>query len=68
MEENESLYIKIPEAANLLGVSRTVATKCVREVNQRQKAAGKWVCSGRCNRAAFMEYVGFEGSGAHGKM
>lgn len=54
----ESLFIRAPEIMELLGVSRSTASRCIKQVNERMKGKGCFVVAGACNRRAFFEIIG----------
>lgn len=56
----ESLFIRAPEIMELLGVSRSTASRCIAQVNKRMKGKGCFVVAGACNRRAFLEIIGEE--------
>ncbi len=58
IEQPESVFIRIKEVARLLDCSYASASRCVAAVNRKQKAAGMFVLSGRCNRRMLFEYIG----------
>ena len=57
-EKPKTLFIRSPEVMMLLGVSRSTAQRCIKQVNEQAKSRGLFTIAGACNRALFLEYVG----------
>lgn len=62
-EKTESVFIRVPEAMQIMGCSRSTAQRCFVEVNKRLRARGCFTISGRCNRREFYRAIGIEGAG-----
>lgn len=59
-EKQESLFIRIPEAMELMDCSRSTAQRCFKAINDKLKEKGLFTIAGRCNRRAFYEAIGKE--------
>ena len=57
-KEPEPLFLTVAEVQQILGVSKSSAQKCIRFINDRLKAEGKFTLTGKVNRYAFAEMVG----------
>ncbi len=53
----DSIFIGIPEAAQIIGCSYSKAQQAVSTCNQRAKSMGLFTLSGKCNRRALLEYL-----------
>ncbi len=62
-EKVESVFIRIPEAMEIMQCSRTTAQRCFVEINKRLKAQGCFTISGRCNRREFYKAIGLNPEG-----
>lgn len=54
-----SLFIKAPEIMEMMGCSRSTASRVIKATNDRLKKQGRFVVSGMVNRAALMETLGY---------
>lgn len=61
-KEAESVFIRIPEAMEIMQCSRSTAQRCFVEVNKRLRARGCFTIAGRCNRNEFYKAIGYEGA------
>lgn len=59
-EKVESVFIRIPEAMEIMGCSRSTAQRCFVEVNKKLKARGCFTIAGRCNRREFYKAIGMD--------
>lgn len=56
----ESVFIRIPEAMEIMGCSRSTAQRCFTEVNKKLREQGCFTIAGRCNRHAFYRAIGLK--------
>lgn len=59
-EKVESVFIRIPEAMEIMQCSRSTVQRCFAEINKKLRAKGCFVIAGRCNRREFYEAIGLE--------
>ena len=60
-EKAESVFIRIPEAMEIMGCSRSTVQRCFVEINKKLRARGCFTIAGRCNRREFYRAIGFVG-------
>lgn len=60
-EKAESVFIRIPEAMDIMQCSRSTVQRCFVEINKKLRARGCFTIAGRCNRREFYRAIGFEG-------
>ncbi len=60
LETAESVFIRIPEAMEIMGCSRSTAQRCFTEVNKKLREQGCFTIAGRCNRRAFYRAIGLD--------
>lgn len=58
--EKESVFIRVPEAMEIMDCSRSTAQRCFAMINRKLKEKGFFTIAGRCNRRAFYEAIGKE--------
>lgn len=52
-------FVTTAEAMDILQCSRPVASRAIHVTNERLKKAGCFTVTGRCNRQAFFETLGY---------
>ena len=60
-QKAESVFIRIPEAMEIMQCSRSTVQRCFVEINKKLRARGCFTIAGRCNRREFYRAIGFEG-------
>ena len=59
-EKVESVFIRIPEAMEIMQCSRSTVQRCFVEVNKKLRAKGCFTVAGRCNRREFYKALGID--------
>lgn len=59
-EKVESVFIRIPEAMEIMQCSRSTVQRCFVEINKKLRAKGCFTIAGRCNRREFYDAIGLE--------
>lgn len=59
-EKVESVFIRIPEAMEIMQCSRSTVQRCFVEINKKLRAKGCFTVAGRCNRREFYKAIGYE--------
>ena len=54
----DCLLLNSADVMQVLGCSKSSAERCIREVNQKELSAGRFILRGKVNRYAFFEAVG----------
>ena len=62
LKETQSVFIRVPEAMEIMQCSRSTVQKCFAEVNKKLRARGCFTIAGRCNRNEFYKAIGYEGA------
>lgn len=60
VEKVESVFIRIPEAMEIMQCSRSTVQRCFTEINKKLRAKGCFTVAGRCNRREFYKAIGYE--------
>ncbi len=59
-EKVESVFIRIPEAMEIMQCSRSTVQRCFVEINKKLRTKGCFTIAGRCNRREFYKAIGYE--------
>lgn len=62
-EKVESVFIRIPEAMEIMQCSRSTVQRCFVEINKKLRAKGCFTIAGRCNRREFYKAIGLNPEG-----